>query len=224
MRCAYDISIHAPTRGATQKLYLSCRSFIDFNPRSHEGSDGGRSDRVLFGIDFNPRSHEGSDNIWINISSAFRISIHAPTRGATMAKGRFYRLLDISIHAPTRGATMPGTHRSTVTMYFNPRSHEGSDMEADWSAGKIDLFQSTLPRGERLYPGAYQAVNQEISIHAPTRGATVTGLCVMRSETFQSTLPRGERLRIPNRTPQHPYFNPRSHEGSDYLAFVELQT
>ena len=38
------------------------------------------------------------------------------------------RHVTISIHAPTRGATLlpPAIHRPFV--YFNPRSHEGSDI------------------------------------------------------------------------------------------------
>ena len=78
------------------------------------------------------------------------------------------------------------------------------------------IFQSTLPRGERpLSPFKY-AYLKDISIHAPTRGATYIGAGVHhirgisihaptrgatviainsgnRSMIFQSTLPRGER-------------------------------
>ena len=35
-----------------------------------------------------------------------RISIHAPTRGATEVLAKLRELQDISIHAPTRGATL----------------------------------------------------------------------------------------------------------------------
>ena len=34
-----NISIHAPTRGATRSRNHSLNSFLDFNPRSHKGSD-----------------------------------------------------------------------------------------------------------------------------------------------------------------------------------------
>ena len=56
-----DISIHAPTRGAT--MYQSKIRHI--------------------AIDFNPRSHEGSDWYIYKLSEMHKISIHAPTRGAT---------------------------------------------------------------------------------------------------------------------------------------------
>ena len=56
------------------------------------------------------------------------ISIHAPARGATQTYVEIYNLIDISIHAPARGAT---TRRSP-------------DLT-------VRIFQSTLPRGERLH-------------------------------------------------------------------------
>ncbi len=55
-------------------------------------------------------------------------------------------------------------------------------------------FQSSLPRGERHRSIVFHAVEDFISILAPTRGATLT---LMRQSTvteFQSSLPRGERL------------------------------
>ena len=77
--------------------------------------------------DFNPRSHEGSDNIVDNVDRAVNISIHAPTRGATISVQIVILQFKISIHAPTRGAT---THADPPTAChdFNPRSHEGSDI------------------------------------------------------------------------------------------------
>ena len=55
----------------------------NFNPRSHEGSDGIRSVRLHLTRYFNPRSHEGSDNENLCRYGCTNISIHAPTRGAT---------------------------------------------------------------------------------------------------------------------------------------------
>ena len=57
------ISIHAPTRGATR-----------------------RPDTVFVDIDhFNPRSYKRSDSICSIFSAIYCISIHAPTRGATLS-------------------------------------------------------------------------------------------------------------------------------------------
>ena len=77
--------------------------------------------------------------------------------------------------------------------YFNPRSREGSD---------ILLVQAKA--------------KEQISIHAPAKGATRNGLvnCWLWTE-FQSTLPRRERPAEQRyRIPQI-HFNPRSREGSD---------
>ena len=121
------ISIHAPTRGATEYTGRAACSCEHFNPRSHEGSDYGcfnactlvcgfqstlprgerraKQDSHRAVHDFNPRSHEGSDNIhWAG--NCFRRN-------------------------------------------FNPRSHEGSDFCCLAVSGSNIKFQSTLPRGER---------------------------------------------------------------------------
>ena len=56
-----EISIHAPTRGATTLEGNTLSETSYFNPRSHEGSD--REDKLYMTtyMNFNPRSHEGSD-------------------------------------------------------------------------------------------------------------------------------------------------------------------
>ena len=78
------------------------------------------------------------------------------------------------------------------------------------------LFQSTLPRRERPRTGRTLVQNEHVSIHAPTKGATLMSRPSFCSLGFQSTLPRRERQRI-NRgiSARIHRFNPRSHEGSD---------
>ena len=120
------------------------------------------------------------------------ISIHAPTRGATIFPAlEIFRCtfqstlprgerqeydpdevmeMFISIHAPTRGATL-----------------------MPCAPPKRLIFQSTLPRGERRSLTA----NKEMYLE------------------FQSTLPRGERPLKHKKSSLFYYFNPRSHEGSD---------
>ena len=58
----FEISIHAPARGATRGYRQSGKKAYDFNPRSREGSDQENSQ------DCRNRA----------------ISIHAPARGATI--------------------------------------------------------------------------------------------------------------------------------------------
>ena len=56
-------------------------------------------------MNFNPRSHEGSDEEVSRMKILVWISIHAPTRGATPYALVLAIIEYISIHAPTRGAT-----------------------------------------------------------------------------------------------------------------------
>ena len=77
---------------------------------------------------------------------------------------------------------------------FNPRAHEGRDMEkfVRWDTG--NLFQSTRPRGARRGRDGACQHGGRVSIHAPTRGAT-----------------RGRGAGTRTRG----CFNPRAHEGRD---------
>ena len=100
------ISIHAPTRGATSAFRCMTSSNGYFNPRSHEGSDSPLSVAWLLLVNFNPRSHEGSDEDAAKAAEKLKISIHAPTRGATLLR----------------------TLLKAYPVHFNPRSHEGSDV------------------------------------------------------------------------------------------------
>ena len=83
----------------------------------------------------------------------------------------------------------------------------------------MELFQSTLPRGERQLFEVANAAVKSISIHAPTRGATFANAIKLDKLLFQSTLPRGERRLYTQTIRRKMYFNPRSHEGSD-IAYV----
>ena len=165
-----QISIHAPTRGATKSrsdiLMLSIifqstlpqgerrndtdrvEFIFNFNPRSHKGSDIWETGYGWMHSDFNPRSHKGSDYRKREASRMDKISIHAPTRGATKTQQpnpNAYK--DISIHAPTRGATVLIKLQKLLPQYFNPRSHKGSDYKTSRITGGM----------------------MKISIHAPTR-------------------------------------------------------
>ena len=55
------ISIHAPTRGATKKTLDGLLDDRNFNPRSHKGSDHAYRSLAQSHHYFNPRSHKGSD-------------------------------------------------------------------------------------------------------------------------------------------------------------------
>ena len=98
----------------------------------------------------------------------------------------------ISIHAPTRGATeiqfaVPCDYefQSTLPREERPYFHFHCSISL--------IFQSTLPREERLTSSDAINIVTNISIHAPTRGATFSLVIFPPIKIFQSTLPREER-------------------------------
>ena len=129
-RSITNVSIHAPTRGATHETWRhTCRK--EFQSTHPHGV------RLLITVAsipiwcFNPRTHTGCDAVRCRLKCHNeRVSIHAPTRGATPS---FFRKMGdtgsfnprthtgcddsdscwankaftrVSIHAPTRGATV----------------------------------------------------------------------------------------------------------------------
>ena len=109
---------------------------------------------------------------------------------------------------------------------FNPRSREGSDAnDVDYFADAY-LFQSTLPRRERLFTRNFPSNILEVSIHAPAKGATKYWREREEEQRkFQSTLPRRERqgffkdacsmLRFQSTLPrrERPQFQPKIHSN-----------
>ena len=143
------------------------------------------------------------------------ISIHTPTRGATSRRTTVAIFELISIHAPTRGATLFWWPEGVLLSYFNPRSHEGSDMIAPYDWQLLQVFQSTLPRGERLGMSYTDPVKQEFQSTLPRGERHMLPPSEAFREKFQSTLPRGERRENLTTIVTIVNFNPRSHEGSD---------
>ena len=121
------ISIHASTRGATEKGELenilgvfqstlpreerrstcySTTDHINFNPRFHERSDAVEFFQVRQSENFNPRFHERSDFSALCVllfPPEFQSTLPREERHKRLLQG--YKLYNISIHASTRGAT-----------------------------------------------------------------------------------------------------------------------
>ena len=120
------ISIHAPTRGATFSRFGLPGSY-QFQSTLPQEERPRPVHSAPWHHYFNPRSHKRSDAAHRHQKPRQNISIHAPTRGATMIDTRFVILDPISIHAPTRGATPALLPRTGPGGNFNPRSHKRSD-------------------------------------------------------------------------------------------------
>ena len=100
--------------------------------------------------DFNPRAHEGHDVIHDTIRCHSRISIHVPTRGTTSGIRDPQHPDKISIHVPTRGTTPPPPDPGktvTISIHVPTRGTTGFVPLNNL----IVQFQSTCPRGARLY-------------------------------------------------------------------------
>ena len=97
-------------------------------------------------------------------------------------------------------STLPRRERRTNIMRSTKRSIFQSTLPrrerhgVDRTKGNIVGFQSTLPRRERQQVAIHIQRVLQISIHAPTKGAT--------------KISSGNTITVEN-------FNPRSHEGSD---------
>ena len=142
---------------------------------------------------FNPRSREGSD---------------LKTTGSAPAARHFNP-------RSREGSDATRPHLTRRWRNFNPRSREGSDFSSNWICSEQEVFQSTLPRRERLSQPTTKKFLLHISIHAPAKGATLPCDYIILHRVFQSTLPRRERRVLWQRGSCSKDFNPRSREGSD---------
>ena len=122
-----QVSIHAPTRGATQCGLGSYPVVISFNPRTHTGCDITLCFYPAPVYRFNPRTHTGCDYICIQIFQPLTVSIHAPTRGAT-----------------SQSATSFG-----VSKFQSTHPHGVRPRYFDSEGVATKRFQSTHPHGVR---------------------------------------------------------------------------
>ena len=84
------------------------------------------------------------------------------------------------------------------------------------------MFQSTHPRKVRLNGQGKLDYTGTVSIHAPTKGATLT-LCKTNStQKFQSTHPRKvRRCDVCDFVTRYRCFNPRTHERCDKADYYK---
>ena len=141
---------------------------------------------------FNPRSHERSDVRYSVFIGPSVISIHAPTRGATAKCQLRQRNKGISIHAPTRGATtFPAgeTYAEVISIHAPTRGATVNTV----IGGLNKLFQSTLPREERLDSDLTGTKPDNFNPRSHERSDMATTDFGRETTAFQSTLPREER-------------------------------
>ena len=90
---------------------------------------------------------------------------------------------------------------SASTLCFNPRAREGRDHNVGSSSLHSICFNPRAREGRDLRD-AGSTGQQEVSIHAPARGATYQRRRPVHLGEFQSTRPRGARRpKLPSSTP-----------------------
>ena len=145
-------------------------------------------------MDFNPRSRVGNDGKHGSGSSGSSISIHVPAWGTT--RHRY-------------------AGRSTGR-YFNPRSRVGNDQFPVTSFLTSFEFQSTFPRGERLWDTLDFENGMIISIHVPAWGTTDAWLHLHNDQVISIHVPAwGTTSLVFRNGGQESDFNPRSRVGND---------
>ena len=128
----------------------------------------------------------------------------------------------ISIHAPPRGATSRTRWLSAGTSYFNSRPSARGDRDVlhrdAWrclfqftplregrprcagTAARPTIFQFTPLREGRRRVAGHRKVSNQISIHAPPRGATIDSTASIEALAFQFTPLREGRRTAPAAT------------------------
>ena len=152
------ISIHAPAKGATSAMRQTVSGRKHFNPRSREGSDV-----------FPDKAH----------GKIYTFQSTLPRRERQLKIKLPSGILKFQSTLPRRERLWSCSHFSNEG-YFNPRSREGSDR---LTASAFRLSFNFNPRS-REGSDAFECratKSDEISIHAPAKGAT-TPPRVLRGE------------------------------------------
>ena len=191
-----DISIHAPTRGATKcgKIRGCTMGFQSTLPRG---------ERLAY-------------HLLLILFLLFQSTLPRGERRLFLVFDLFHRKFQSTLPRGERLCRI--CHSNNIRKNFNPRSHEGSDHPGPATVNSFSLFQSTLPRGERLIqrtsPFATWATFQSTLPRGERLAAHYANEPTMLNfnprshegsdrlrpsdphsqRLFQSTLPRGERL------------------------------
>ncbi len=121
-----------------------------FNPRAHAGRDIESGILIPVSDCFNPRAHAGRDRrLSHRLADHRHVSIHAPTRGATVDSARNRYICSRFNPRAHAGRDRPYPFPASPPPCFNPRAHAGRDLRAVRSAFAGGVFQSTRPRGAR---------------------------------------------------------------------------
>ena len=167
-------------------------AYDSFNSRAHGGRDPPPRERGRKTTVSIHAPTGGATDLLQSSDALLSVSIHAPTGGATATWDSDNRRWAVSIHAPTGGATPTGkkTPPPREFQFTRPRGAR----QTPTAKCSASTFQFTRPRGARHgkalsaditlgfnsrahggRDGAKSAIDlsRQVSIHAPTGGATM---------------------------------------------------
>ena len=139
-----------PQRVRLYRMPCFIKMIMDFNPRTLKGCDASILVQALSSLYFNPRTLKGCDPALAN-------SKNIPIRFQSTHPQRV-RL---------------GVVVTTIPIFdFNPRTLKGCDVSSVGDNPFKGKFQSTHPQRVRRLVYRIKLLASEISIHAPSKGAT----------------------------------------------------
>ena len=144
------VSIHAPSRGATCEDVRNTILVIKFQSTHPHGVRPTPELMPIARTAFQSTHPHGVRHrariVWF---IPFFVSIHAPSRGATLESDAELRDAYVSIHAPSRGATRLIRSSNRDRMAFQSTHPHGVRRTKRIPIKNISLFQSTHPHGVR---------------------------------------------------------------------------
>ena len=177
---AKQISIHAPSQGATRskEQHDKCNAFQSTPP--HRG-----------------RRRAGKEE-----NHETNISIHAPSQGATNANVSVAVVCDISIHAPSQGATSRVRRRAGHGTDFNPRPLTGGD-NTQCLLPQLNDISIHAPSQGATSALRHRRLKSAFQSTPPHRGRPAAAAAIRATNTFQSTPPHRGRLQLCTKKHNH---------------------
>ena len=148
------------------------RTWIDgFNPRTHKGCDRAIRETFDYMVSFNPRTHKGCD-CFVECFSIFikKFQSTHPQRVRLTNTNVWFPSVEFQSTHPQRVRLNIHWKDESKEVSFNPRTHKGCDTKI-----------------------MEDSVEKTVSIHAPTKGATLSKSIQAFLIEFQSTHPQRVR-------------------------------
>ena len=105
------------------------------------------------------------------VADLFQFTRPRGARRPRAAEGRDDQV--VSIHAPARGATAADKKFCPIFQCFNSRAREGRDAGRGANSEQTYRFNSRAREGRDMLRLFERGRREEVSIHAPARGATI---------------------------------------------------